>query len=164
MLIEAKATLNVTDRNRYTPLSHAVDVLHYTRNPYPVDESIVQMLLDAKAPLEYAALSDAVDGRQSAVVKILVDAKANLRVRNGQGETLFMVAVKKGSTSIVEILLTAEPSLFHERDSYGRTALMRALSEPLMWQYPQVVKMLQDYENTMARGAAETDEEPTAKR
>ena len=48
LLLEARATLDAKDCNGDTALGHAVNVLDGS----PVDESIVQMLTDANAPLE----------------------------------------------------------------------------------------------------------------
>ena len=163
MLLEAKANLDATDRNGYTALRQAVNVLHYTANQYPVDPSIVQMLLDAKAPVEYNAVRAAVDGRQPALLRILVGANENLRVRNKQAVSLLMLALENNLSSILETLLTAYPSLLDRRSAKGKTALMIAVSNYRPPQAACMVKML--LEQVRAHCAREyNDDEPPAKR
>jgi len=115
LLLDGNATLDARDRNGYTALHHSITELHSHLRQPPVDESIVQMLVDAKAPLEYNAVRAAFEGRQSAVVKMLMEAKANLRVENIRGVSLLMLALENDLPSILETLLTADPSLLDQR-------------------------------------------------
>ncbi len=162
LLLEAKAALDAKDCHGHTPLHHAVNVHRKTVNKYPADESIVKMLVDAKAPLEYGALRIAIDQRQSAVVKILVNAKANLSVKDKRGDTLLMIAMKKRSTSIIEILLTADPALLDECDPEGKTALMSAIHQYPAPEDARIVRMM--LKHAWAHCAAQSDDEPPAKR
>jgi len=122
----------------------------------------VRMLVDAKAPLEYDALSVAVWGRQSAVVQMLMDAKANLHTRDMQDVPLLTRAVQKRALSIVNILLTADPSLLEECDSNGTTALMFAVPKYSATKDAPIVRIL--LENVKTHCAAGNDDEPPAKR
>ena len=164
LLLEAKANPDAKDCYGHAALHHAVHIHRRNRKKYPINDTIVQMLVDAKAPLEFSALRIAVWARQSGVVKMLVDAKADLCVRDTQGETLLMLAVKKRSTSIVDILLTADPALpvLDEFDSNGMTPLMLAVIKYRAPEDARIVRML--LEHAWAHCAAQSDDEPPAKR
>ena len=158
MLLEAKATLDAKDCLDRTALRHAT----HAYDGSPVDESIVRMLLDAKAPLERSDLSYAVYCGQSAVVKILVDAKADLRVKEGYNTPLLMEALEAKSESIVKILLTADPYIFDECDSNGMTSLMFAIKKYGAPRDARNVRML--LKHAWAYCAAQSSDEPPAKR
>ena len=64
------------------------------------------------------------DGRVE-MVELLLEAGANIKMRNHRGKTAFMFAVEGGSTIIVNRLLEAGADV-HARDNYGNTSLMWA--------------------------------------
>ena len=163
LLIGANANLDARDRDGYTALHHSITEVHSHLRQPPVDESIVQMLVDAKAPVEYNVVRAAFEGHQSAVVKMLMEAKANLRVENTRGVSLLMLALENDLPGIIETLLTADPSLLDQRSAKGKTALMIATVRVRPPQSACMVKML--LEQVWTHCVREyNDEKPPAKR
>ncbi len=154
LMIDANAYVNVRGRGTKTPLILAC------RRRY---RDIVQMLLEVNAQLEYSALKAVIDGRQSTVLQMLVDAKANLRIRYGQGESLLMLALENNLPNMIDALLNAEPSPLHQCNGKGMTALMLAVINHRLHQSANMVKMLLEKVRTHF-ALKYHDDEPHAKR
>ena len=155
MLIGNKASLDITDINGRTAISHA-------------DLSNLKILADAKASLEvrdtrgHTPLLHAVMQRWSAKVQVLLDVKADTDARCPDGLTPLMHAIRIGATNGIEILLGAHSS-FDAQDNEGKTALMHALCNDKDTNGSRILRML--LEHAMAHCVVECDEdEPPAKR
>jgi ankyrin repeat protein len=75
-----------------------------------------------------ADLFDAVANKQLNIVKELLAKKISLTERNGDGETVLILAADKGFLEIVELLI-AKGAALDEKDKKGNTALILAARE-----------------------------------
>jgi ankyrin repeat protein len=89
---------------------------------------------DGKTPLQFAVQQ----GRQSAVLELLLYRKTNVNIRNGQKETALHYALK--NTEIVQLLLWHKAS-HNIADRHGNTPLLKAAKEGLL----ETVRALLDH-------------------
>jgi TonB family protein len=94
----------------------------------------IRKMLSASAPAivddaddaGWTALMHAGSAGQDAVVRVLLDAGADVSRRNKAGETALHLAAQNGRTAVARLLLQAGAD-FAGRDAEGRTPLFRAI-------------------------------------
>lgn len=130
-----------------TALMYACHGSHFELVKYLVNDlkADVNKSIDLLTPMMLAcsAVSDSNssenDGRILKIVKLLVEQKAGINVRNRVGETPFMFAISNGYDSVVEYLLNHNVSL-EACDNTGNTALFYAVNNNRY----KIAKMLLD--------------------
>jgi TonB family protein len=83
-------------------------------------------IVDASDDAGWTALMHAGSAGHDAVVRVLLDAGADVRLRNKAGETALHLAAQNGHTAVARLLLQAGAD-FAARDAEGRTPLFRAI-------------------------------------
>ena len=102
MLLEAKANVESTDQDGFTPLTVAA----YNGHP-----EVVKLLLEAKANVEsknrdgWTPLAAAASNGHSEVVKLLLEAKANFESKDRSGWTPLNWAASSCHIDVVKLLL-----------------------------------------------------------
>ncbi|MGE3841721.1 MAG: TonB family protein [Vicinamibacterales bacterium] len=82
--------------------------------------------IDAQDDLGWTPLMHAAGAGHDAVVRLLIDKGADLRIANKLGETALHLAVRRGRLEVARRLLAAGSDLA-ARDNEGRTALFKAI-------------------------------------
>ena len=85
-----------------------------------------KVAVDVPDEAGWTALMHAAHAGHAAIVRLLLDAGANVAVQNRAQETALHLAARQGSTDIVQLLLAAGAD-FAARDGEGRTPLSRAI-------------------------------------
>jgi len=75
----------------------------------------------------FTALHDAVKGNREAIVKLLIDRKADVNARDQTGVTPLHTAARWSSPQVVKLLLDAKADV-SAKDKAGRTPLLEAVS------------------------------------
>ena len=146
--VAAGADVNAKDSDGNKPMQQA---LLYA----PIETSIIQTLLDVGVDVNdtdwgydndtYLML--AVSGRHNPsfhesnyhVIKMLLDAGANVNARNESGGTALMIAVSHRHPETIRLLLNAGANV-NAKDDEGHTALMSAVHS----ENPETIKLLLD--------------------
>jgi ankyrin repeat protein len=64
---------------------------------------------------------------QKEAARMLIESEANLKARNWQGRTAFMIAAMHGFTDLLDTMLfRGDPEMIDEQDNQGNTALILA--------------------------------------
>ncbi len=83
------------------------------------------------------ALIDASDGGHIAIVKLLLEAGANVNDKDSEGETALICASRKGHIDVIKILLQVGANV-NDKDNIEKTALTYALQ----YHHVEVIKFL----------------------
>lgn len=128
MLIQAGANVNIAGSNEdnWTALIEACDHGHI---------EIVKLLLQSGADVNIHAIQvgereittalHAGVKKSIKIVKLLLQARANLHIKNEDGDTAFMLAVQYGKNKVVNLLLQKGVDL-NIKNEYRKTALHNA--------------------------------------
>ena len=117
-LVDAGADLNLKTKGGWTALMHASDQSH---------KEVVKVLRAAESgkPHDSDDLIRASENGYLKTVKALIDAGADVNIKNGYGKTALMCASRKGCLEIVKILIQARADLnLQDQDQW--TALIYA--------------------------------------
>eukprot|EP00434_Breviolum_minutum_P032768 symbB.v1.2.028979.t1/scaffold2981.1/size65978/4 len=114
-LIDAKADVNVQDENGYTALMWAI--INFNADLHLKGRSFDRLSLNWGVKTT--------DLYRTEIVKELINAKADLNLKDKNGDTALMWAAKKGHREIVKELISAKADL-NLKDKDGNTALILA--------------------------------------
>ncbi|MBD1891287.1 ankyrin repeat domain-containing protein [Coleofasciculus sp. FACHB-SPT9] len=142
--IEKGIDINAIGSNGQTALMYAA---HYVRIP------VVQILIDAGAELDIVSEEDGLGegktalmhvagsffatGKRAEMVKMLVEAGANINLKRKDGRTALMWAAMAGYADSTQALIEAGADL-DARDDEGNTAMMLAEG----YRHPKIVRLL----------------------
>jgi ankyrin repeat protein len=142
--IEAGIDINAIGSNGETALMYAA---HYVHIP------VVQALIDAGAELDILSEEDGLGegktalmhvaesffatGKRAEVVKMLVEAGANINLKGKEGHTALMCAAMAGYADSTQALIEAGADL-DAKDDNGNTAMMLAEGD----RHPKIVRLL----------------------
>jgi len=136
--------------------------------PASVDMLICNLLLNAEGSFDgvnSTILHIPVRTRrgQPDIMRILMNAKADVNARDTSGRLPLIVAARHRKTNKIETLLSADPDSFDVHNRNGRTALMLTIMNYIAPDDARIVRIL--LEHTMAHCAAEShDDGPPKKR
>lgn len=103
----------------WSEAGQTVAVRELLSGPLPVD-------VDYRDAYGWTALMYALKGGHDDIIKLLVDAGANVRLKNNDEESALHIAAKYGRTASTELLLEAGADIT-TYDATGRTPLYRAI-------------------------------------
>lgn len=120
LLLAAGSDVNKRDNKGYSALRIAV--LHNSLN-------VFKLLIQAKADIEAdknSILIDSCRGNYTEIVKLMLEAKANVNTTNEYGASPLMYAACFPTTEVLEKLIISGANI-NGKDNKGRTALMYAV-------------------------------------
>ncbi|KAI4645433.1 uncharacterized protein J4E78_009343 [Alternaria triticimaculans] len=123
LLVNAKADVDAEDEAGETALYDAI---------YNDDEAMAKFLIDAGADINKLvvgryAIQDASEMGNEILVTMLIDAKANVSVRDEHGDDALTIALHGHHKAVVKLLIDASANV-NTRDKDGRSALQIASS------------------------------------
>ena len=140
VLVEAGADVNTAHAPDHTVLYHALE-------SFQLSAELVQLLVDAGVDVnhkslfwtvEFASRTLAGGSEVQEVMRILIDAGADVRARDESGTPVIVHAVRYRNNQLVETLLRSGADIDATEQSSGRTALGLAAAI----EAPETVKLL----------------------
>jgi ankyrin repeat protein len=124
VLVDAGANINFKSKERYTPLFFAVQ---YNRKPiveYLVSKGV--KIDEKNGQLEHTAMIKACEDGSLDIVKVLVDAGANINLKSKGEFSPLLYAVENKRKPIVEYLVSKGVNIDEKNGHLGNTALIKA--------------------------------------
>jgi len=123
LLLEYKADVNLKDDNGNTALTLASALVEFDNSNGPL-----AWAKDGTVDEAGKEVYELKKGEISEVIKLLLEANADVNLQNNDGETALMCAITNENIETVKLLLSKKPDL-GLKNKYGKTALQEAAKD-----------------------------------